>query len=210
MTLQEILKAKGMSDEDIESTIGEMKQNKIFTTSHENMDVRYPKLKTDHDNLVAQHGESTKLIDQMKHEAKGNEALQGRITSYEAQIQQLTNQLTEQKIDSAMDRKLIAAGAKAEDLDYLKYLWKQKGDISLDEHDEIKGSDDAIAGLKTQRPGQFEADMKQKQIDPQKLPDRNENSGNTITKEDFNKMGYASRVELKQNNPELYAQMMKG
>ena len=44
MTLQEILKAKGMSDEDIESTIGEMKQNKIFTTSHENMDVRYPKL----------------------------------------------------------------------------------------------------------------------------------------------------------------------
>ena len=40
MTLQEILKAKGMSDEDIEATIGEMKQNKIFTTSHENMDVR--------------------------------------------------------------------------------------------------------------------------------------------------------------------------
>lgn len=210
MTLQEILKAKGMADADIEATIAEMKQNKIYTTSHENMDVRYPKLKTDHENLVAQHDESTKLIDQFKAGAKDNEALQGKITSYEAQIQQLTNQLTEQKIDSAMDRKLIAAGAKSEDLDYLKFLWKQKGEITLDDHDEIKGGDDAIAGLKTQRPGQFESDSKQKQVEPQKLPNHNEHGGTVVTKDEFNKMGYASRVELRQNNPELYAQMMKG
>lgn len=210
MTLQEILKAKGMSDADIEATIGEMKQNKIFITSHENMDVRYPKLKADHDNLTAQHGESTKLIEQFKAGAKDNEALQGKITAYEAQIQQLTKQLNDQKIDSAMDRDLIAAGAKSEDLDYLKFLWKQKGDINLDEHDKIKGADNVIAGLKTQKPGQFEAGNTQKQIDPQKLPDRNNTGTNTITKEEFNKMGYASRVELKQNNPELYAQMMKG
>lgn len=30
MKLQEILKAKGLSDEDVQSVIGEMKQNKIF------------------------------------------------------------------------------------------------------------------------------------------------------------------------------------
>ena len=31
MTFTEILKAKGLSDKDVESVIGEMKQNKIFT-----------------------------------------------------------------------------------------------------------------------------------------------------------------------------------
>jgi hypothetical protein len=32
----------------------------------------------------------------------------------------------------------------------------------------------------------------------------------SITKEQFNKMGYNSRVELKKNNPEQYSQLMKG
>ena len=30
------------------------------------------------------------------------------------------------------------------------------------------------------------------------------------TKEEFNKMGYNSRVKLKEEKPELYAQLMKG
>lgn len=47
MTLQEILKAKGLSDEDIESVIGEMKQNKIFTAAEENLDIRYKSPITD-------------------------------------------------------------------------------------------------------------------------------------------------------------------
>lgn len=210
MTLQEILKANGMTDDGINATFAAMKEHKIFTTMHENMDVRYPKLKADHDNLTAQHGESTKLIEQLKTGTKDNEALQGKITAHEATIAQLTKQLTDQKIDAAMDRKLIASGAKPEDLGYLKYLWKEKGEITLDDHDEIKGGDDAIAGLKIQRPGQFESAVQSKQIEVQKLPNHNEHGGTTVTKEEFNKMGYASRVQLKQDNPELYAQMMKG
>ena len=203
MTLQEILKAKGMSDEDIESTIGEMKQNKIFTTTHENMDVRYPKLKADHENLTAQHGESTKLIEQFKAGAKDNEALQGKITSYESTIEKLTKQLNEQKIDSAIDRKLIEAGAKFEDLDYLKFQWRKKGDISLDDKDEIKGFEDVIAGLKTQHPVQFETAEQQRELQPHQLHDRNDGGNATVTKEDFEKMGYNSRVKLKESDPEL-------
>lgn len=210
MTLQEILRAKGMSTEDIEATIGEMKQNKIFTTSHENMDVRYPKLKGEFDALTTQHGEANKLIDQFKAGAKDNEALQGKITSYEATIADLTKQLDEQKIDAAMDRKLTTAGAKAEDLDYLKFQWRKKGDIVLDDNGEIKGCDDAIAGLKTQHPIQFATVVNQREIQPHQLHDRNHEGGNTITKEEFEKMGYNSRVKLKENDPELYSQLMKG
>ena len=207
MTLQEILKAKGMSEEDIEATIGEMKQNKIFTTSHENMDVRYPKLKADHDNLTIQHGESTKLIEQMKTDAKGNEALQGRITSYEATIADLTKQLTEQKIDAAMDRKLTSAGAKPDDLDYLKFQWRKKGEIALDDSGEIKGAEDAVAGLKTQHPVQFVSTVDQRELQPHQLTHTEQNNGG-MTKSEFLRKPYAERVAFANENPEVYKTIM--
>jgi len=208
MTLQEILKAKGLDDASIESVIGEMKQNKIFTTSHENMDVRYPKLKADHDNLTTQHGESTKLIEQLKAGTKDNEALQGKITGYEAQITQLQEQLKQTQLEAAI--KVALVGAKATDVDYMTFRLKEKGDLELDDQGHIKGIDDKLAGLKTQFPAFFESASQSKQIDPQKLPDRNNPGDKGVTKEEFNKMGYASRVELKQSNPELYGQLMKG
>ena len=208
MTLQEILKAKGMSDQDIESTIGEMKQNKIFTASEENLDIRYKKLKDDHDNLTAQHGESTKLIEQFKAGAKDNEALQGKITSYEATIAKLSEQLKQTQIESAI--KVALLGAKATDVDYLTFKLKEKGEITLDENGNIKGIDDMLAGLKTQCPAFFESADQQREIQPHKLPDRNDGNNVAVTKEQFNKMGYNARVELKQTNPEAYEQLMKG
>ena len=208
MTLQEILKAKGMSDADIEATIGEMKQNKIFTTSHENMDVRYPKLKADHETLTSQHGEATKLIEQFKAGSKDNEALQGKITSYEATIADLTKQLNEQKLDAAMDRKLTAAGAKPEDFDYLKFQWKKKGEITLDDNGEIKGGDDAIAGLKTQHPAQFTSTNNQREIDEHQLPDRNKQEQGAMTKAEFLRKPYAERVAFANENPEAYKTIM--
>lgn len=207
MTMQEILKSKGMSDADIESTLGEMKQNKIFITSHENMDVRYPKLKADHDELTAQHGEATKLIEQFKAGAKDNETLQGKITSYESTIAELTKQLNDQKIESAMDRKLTAAGAKPEDFDYLKFQWRKKGEITLDDNGEIKGGDDAIAGLKTQHPVQFASATEQRELQPHKLPDR-EDGGGGMTKSEFLRKPYAERVAFANENPEAYNTIM--
>ena len=203
MTLQEILKAKGISDEIIESITGEMKQNKIYTTSHENMDVRYPKLKGDFDLLTTQHND---LMANNQNAA----LLQEKITSYETTIADLNKQITEQKIDAAMDRKLTSSGAKAEDIDYLKFQWKKKGEIALDDNGDIKGGEDAIAGLKTQHPVHFASTNSQREIQVQKLHERDKDSGTTVTKEEFEKMGYNSRVELKQNDPELYNQLMKG
>lgn len=210
MTLQEILKAKGITDDVIEAIVGDMKQNKIYTTIHENMDVRYPKLKSDHDNLVAQHGESTQLIEQLKADAQNNGIIQEKITNYESQIASLTQELEAQKIDAAMDRKLTSAGAKSDDLDYLKFQWKKKGEVSLDDNGEIKGGEDAIAGLKTQHPVHFASATEQRELQPHQLHDRNNGNGSVVTKEEFNKMGYNSRVKLKEENPELYTQLMKG
>lgn len=209
MTLQEILKAKGMTADIIEAVLGEMKQNKIFLTAHENMDVRYPKLKGEFDTLTSQYGEATTLIDQFKAGAKDNEVLQGKITAYEGTIADLTKQLDDQKLDAAMDRKLTAAGAKAEDLDYLKFQWQKKGDIKLDDNGEIKNGDDAIAGLKTQHPVHFATANNQREIQPHQLHGRTDGGSTTITKEEFNKMGYQSRVKLKETDPDAYKELTK-
>lgn len=205
MTLQEILKAKGMSDEDIEAVIGEMKQNKIFTTTHENMDVRYPKLKADHDSLTTQHGESTKLIEQLKAGTKDNEALQGKITAHENTIAQLQEQLKQTQLDAAIQVALV--GAKATDVEYMTFRLKEKGDLELDEQGKVKGIDDKLAGLKTQFPAFFESAGSGKQIDPQKLPDRKE-SGGGMTKAEFLKKPYPERAAFAAENPDGYKAIM--
>jgi DNA-binding YbaB/EbfC family protein len=89
MTLAEILKAKGIDDETIKGIQEEMKSNKVFTASEENLDVRYGKLKTDHDGKLAELGEAQKLIEDLKKSNKGNEGLQQKVAEYETKMAQM-------------------------------------------------------------------------------------------------------------------------
>lgn len=205
MTLQEILKSQGLSDEQVQAITGEMKQNKIFTAGEENLDIRYSKLKADHDNLAAQHTESTKLIEQFKAGAKDNEALQGKITNYESQIAQLRQQLKETQLDAAI--KVALLGAKAMDVDYLTFKLKEKGELELDDQGNIKGIDDKLAGLKTQFPTQFESAAEQREIQAQKLPDR-KTEGGGMSRSEFLRKPYAERAAFAAENPEAYNTIM--
>lgn len=207
MTLQEILKAKGLSDEDIEAVVGEMKQNKIFTTAHENMDHRYPKLKADHEALTAEHGESTKLIEQLKAGSKDNEAMQGKIAEFESTIATLQAENAKIKMENAI--KLALIGAKAIDVDYMTFKLKEKGELELDENGNIKDIEDKLAGLKTQFPTQFETASNAREIQPQKLPPREDPKGGGMTKSEFLRKPYAERAAFANENPEAYETIMK-
>ena len=191
MTLQEILKAKGLDDQAVESVIGEMKQNKIFTSAEENLDIRYGKLKTDFDNLTKQHGESTALIEQMKKDNAGNANLQSKITEYEGKIQQMEQELQQTKVDAAL--KVALLEAKVTDVDYLTF--------------KIKGIDDTIAALKTQFPQHFASESKKK-IDENKLPD-GEDKGDGWTKKDILSKPYNERLAMYQENPEAFNKAMQ-
>lgn len=206
MTLQDILKSKGMSDEDITAVIGEMKQNKIFTASEENLDVRYGKLKTDHDNLTAEHKKSTDLIAELQKATKGQEAVQGKITEYEATIKQLQEEAVQARTESALKIGLLSAGAKADDIDYLIFKMEHDGDWKpeLGDDGQVKGLEDKVKGLKTQFPNQFET-ASQKKIEEKKL-DKPDNESK-VTKEDFAKMGYQAKLKLFNENPDLYKQL---
>lgn len=207
MTITEILKAKGIADDVIQSVLDDMKANKIFTASEENLDVRYSKLKTDHDGTTKQLGEANATIEQLQKAAKGQEQLQQIIKEHEQKEAQLQAELQEAKLDAEIKVGLLAE--KALDVDYLAFKLREKGELELDENGKIKGWEEKLAVLKTQLPTQFETSGSKKIIE-NKLP-HEENTGTvTLTKEAFNKMGYNSKVALRQENPELYDQMMKG
>lgn len=209
MTLQEILKAKGLSDEDIESVIGEMKQNKIFTAAEENLDIRYGKLKSEHDTLTQQYSQANALIDQLKKDTKADEELQGKITSYETQVQSLQKQLAETKLKSAL--KVALLSEKAEDVDYLTFKLESKlkdesKKLELDENENIKGWKDIVSGLKTQFPNQF-GKTADKKIIENKLP--NNSDDKVLTKLDILKMPYTERAKFQSENPTEYETIMK-
>jgi len=205
MTLAELLKAKGIDDEAIKGILEEMKANKIFTASEENLDVRYGKLKTDHDGKLAELSEAQNLIAELKKSNKGNEALQQQVSEYEGRMAQLQAELEQTKLDAAIKVELLSS--KALDVDYLTFKLKEKGELALDENGKIKGWDDKIAALKTQFPTQFESSGK-KNILENKLPD-DQNQDGGITKETFAKMGYQDRLKLFNEKPEVYAEMSK-
>lgn len=214
MDIIEILKQIfSATDEQTNAFSEAMKTNKIYTTSHENMDVRYPKMQGERDEAQRKYGEAEKLISEMKKATKGQEDLQGKITTYEGTIQKLTAELNQAKIDAAIKVGLLSE--KAVDVDYLTFKLNEKlksdGEaLVLDENGNIKGWKDKLDGLKTQFPSMFESASENgdgyEVYEPAKLR-KGEGGESTPTKEKLLAMTYEEREAFKQKNPQLYKQI---
>lgn len=208
MKFEELLKKNGIAEDVVEKIISTMKENKVFTASEENLDVRYGKLKTDHDGITKQLEEANTLIDQLKKSTKGNEDLQAKINDYESQVNDLKNELKETKIKAAV--KVALLSEKAVDIDYLTFKLESKmkedgKELELDDNENIKGWDNLLSGLKTQFPAQFESSSSKK-IEENKL---NHGEGNnSLTKNELLKKPYAERMKIFNENPEAYKAAM--
>ena len=174
MTIAEVLKARGIDDDAVNAILEDLKKNKIFTASEENLDVRYGKLKTDHESVTQQLKAANDTIADLQKANKGNEGLQQRVSDYESQVEQLQTQLQQMRIEAAVQVGLLSAHAA--DVDYLTFKLKEKGALELDENGKIKGWDDKIAALQTQFPTQFEASGGKK-YQEHKLPDQKDDDG---------------------------------
>lgn len=200
--LQQIFSA---TEEQANSFSAAMKENGIYTTSHENMDIRYPKLKGDYDALNTKFGDATKRIGDMEKAAQGQVDLQ-------AENERLKAELEQTKIDAAIKVGLLSE--KVVDVGYLTYLVKENAKkngetLALDDTGEVKGWKDKVEALKTEKPAMFESAGDSgdgyQVYKPNALhkPDKNEQS---ITKESARGMTYEQRVALKEKNPTLYKQ----
>ena len=215
MTINEILQAAGLDEATIQKITDAMKANKVYTASEENLDIRYGKLKTQHEGTTRQLEEANGLIEQLKKSTKGQEDAQQKITAYEQQVQQLQADLLQTKIDAAARYGLLAAGG--EDVDYLLFVLKEDAKaenkpLELDEAEKIKGWDDRLKNLQTKKPKMFKAeggdDSGYQVLEPNKLK-KGDDGQLAVTKERFKGMSYEERVALKQQNETLYKQLAK-
>jgi hypothetical protein len=199
MNLQELLKTY-LEEEKIKSLLEDMKNNKIFTASEENLDIRYKDLQDKFSAKDKELSSANELISSLKESNKGNEDLQAKITDYDTKVAQLQAENEQLKLDNAIKVGLLANKAKPEDLDYLIFKIKQDKELKLDKDGEIKGFD--FKEVKTTFPNNFEAESK-KEVNVNNLPNIKDQEP-TVTKEQFDKMGYSSRVKLKETSPEIY------
>ena len=206
MTINEILNAAGLDEAAVNTVLDNMKANKIFLASEENMDIRYPKLKTQHEGVTKQLTEANALIEQLKKSTKGQEETQQKIATYEQQVQALQAELEKTKVLSEAKFQLKDAGAL--DVDYLLFKLQEKGELALGEDGKIKDWEDKLAGLKTQMPTQFESKAAgKKNIIENKLPGE-EGGGDALTRESLLKKPYAERMRIYSENPEAYKTAM--
>ena len=204
MNFIELLKQNGLSDESITKISADMKSNKIYLASEENLDVRYNKLKLEAETNAQELAKSQALITELQKGNKGNEELQAKIKNYELENKKLKEDFEKQKINSALERALMEANVS--DIDYIKFKIQEKGEeLKLDENEKIVNIKDKLDALKTQFPNQFKAS--ETKITEIKLPNPND-GGKSLTKDEILKKSYQERVKLFNENPDAYNEAM--
>ena len=141
--IQEILKNNGLNEDQITNILNSMKEAKVYTTKHENIDERYNKLKTQKTELEAQIKErDTQLADLSKNN-KDNESLLNQIKDLQALNKQTTtdyeNKINQIQFDYALEGALT--NAKCKNTKALKALLDM---------DSIKYQDGKLDGLENQ------------------------------------------------------------
>ena len=173
---------------------------------------KYESLQTQLTGKQTELDTANSLIAELKKNTKGDEALQTKITTYEAQLEQLQKENAKIKLDNAIQ--LALRDAKGVDPDYLAYKLKEKykEELTLDEDGKIKGWDDKLVGLKTQFPSQFEtaSDGGDDYEVYKPIHLKKGDGGDTApTKDQFRAMSFEERMNLKKTNAKLYEQYAK-
>lgn len=170
MTLKELLEKLGYTAEQVEKILEGMKENKIYTSTEENIDERYSKLKGQHDAASTSLKEAQALIAKLQPLADGNDAMKTQIADFEKQVKDANDRAAKAERDASVKVALLAKGANPEDVDYLMYrIDNGESKIEVDKDGKLTGMDDAITALKTKFPKQFKEDAG-KQIEEKKLP----------------------------------------
>lgn len=212
--LTEIFRGRSIADDIIQGVLDDMKANKLFLASEENMDVRYGKLKGEHETAKKSLDDANTTIKQLQEATQGQDNLQQIIKDHEQKEAQLQAELEKAKFEAEAKYGLLSAGA--EDVDYglfmLQKIMTEDGkEQKVDENGKIPGWDNLLSSLKTQSPKNFpaKADGDGYEVyEPLKLK-KGDGKDAAPTKEEFSAYGYEERMALKQKNETLYNQLAK-
>ena len=193
MTLAEILAAQNLTEEQINAITAAMKENKIYTSAEENIDIRYNKLKEDKQAQDNEFQKAQELIKQLQDSAKGNEEIQNKIKEYEAQIEQLQADAAKAKLDYAIKAGLLERNINPDSMDFLLFKINQNNkELKLGEDDKLEGID--FDEIKTKYASHFKAEDSNasKRLDPNSLPQGGEPNNEPKSLADALKQKYSN------------------
>lgn len=174
MTFNELLAKYGLDEEKTTSFLADMKANKIFTASEENLDIRHGKLKGDYETQGKQLTDANALIEKLQKDNKANEGLQKSVADYQAQLAAAKAQAARDRLEYQLKLEFMSEGA--EDLDYVIFKvmnehpdWKDNPETAFDESGKLKSRDDIVSGTKTKLPTMFKSGGGKK-YEERKLP----------------------------------------
>lgn len=174
MTINELFAKHGLAEDVIQAIMDDMKANKIFTASEENLDIRHGKLKGDYETQDKQLTDANALIEKLQKDNKANEGLQKSVADYQAQLAAAKAQAARDRLEYQLKLEFMSEGA--EDLEYVIYKvladhpdWKDNPETAFDESGKLKSRDDIVSGTKTKLPTMFKAGGGKK-YEERKLP----------------------------------------
>lgn len=164
---QEIIK-KYVESDNFENLMNELKENNIYFSSEDNLDIRYGKLKTDMQEKSKLYEEAQKHIENLRKGMKNSEELKLKQTEYEQRIKDLEAENKEIKINSSLKQALIKE--KAKDIEYLTYKIKNeyqnsKTPFEFDTNGNLKGLDEIIETVRKQHIDLFEPQTTSKDVE---------------------------------------------
>ena len=147
MTLIEILKSQGLSDEQIALITKGMVDNKIFNKKKKKIEERYEKVKLERDDLKGKLTTADTTITDLKKNNTDNVALQKTITDHEDTIKTMKTdydtKIREMSINTAIQSKLT--DTKYADLLTSKF---DRTKLSVTEDGTVLGIDDQLTVIK--------------------------------------------------------------
>lgn len=159
--MEELLKAQGLTVEQIKAIMDEMATKKIYTTSLENADERYNKLKGQKEDAEEQLKTANTTVAELKKNNKGNEELQKTIKEHETTITTLKaesdSKIKNLTLDTAIDKLLTTNKAKHNDLLASKF---DREKLVVSEEGKITGLDEQFKSIKDTYKDMFEETVK--------------------------------------------------
>jgi len=202
MTFEELLKAQGLTDEQIAAIMGAMKENKIYTTSEEKIEERYEKLKAERDGLKAKVETADTTIADLKKANKDNETLQATIKTHEDTIATMKTEY-EAKIKGMA--KISAIKSKLSDAKYPDLI-ESKFDLEKitvsEDGKEVFGIDEQLTAIKEQYKDLFVPNVTGR--DPNNTGGSPSGTKNPWSKEHFN---LTEQGRIFREDPELAAKL---
>ena len=184
-----------LSKEEIKSIIA--KHGEYIKTETEKVEKQYKEEISEYKTTIDD------LKEQIKNAPKSDEleSLKGKIADYEQkEADRIAKQKAKEEDDILTKNIVEVIGDKKFVNDYTKNSIINEVKIALKDNANLgKSAKDLFEQITNGKDGIF-ANPNQV-ID---MPSIDENTETTISKEDFNKMGYKERLELKSSNPELF------